>query len=129
MRDRRRYEEDESVGGRLARAQRQPAGELRGSPAARQQAYEKRRDCDDAERERVRGYDAAERAGGPGAGETRQHRDPDRAGREDEHEEDAVGGEEAVRLDAAAELTRDHDADSGREAGDDGHRERGQQSA
>ena len=35
-------------------------------------------------------------------------------------EEDAVGGEEPVGLDAAPELARDHDPDGGREAGDDG---------
>ena len=51
------------------------------------------------------------------------------ARREHEHEEDAVRREEAVRLDPAAELAGDHDADGGREAGDDGERQRRQQAA
>ena len=48
MRDRGRDEEDESVGRRLPRARRQPAGELPRGPAARQQADSERRDCDEA---------------------------------------------------------------------------------
>ena len=80
-------------------------------------------------RERVRGEERSERAGGAGTREARQHGDAHGAGGEDEDEEDAVGGEEPVRLDAAPELPRDHDADRGREARDDRQRERSQETA
>ena len=42
---------------------------------------------------------------------------------EHEHDEDAVRGEEAVRLGTAAELAREDDPDDGREPGLDGERE------
>ena len=122
-------EEDERVGRRLARARRQSARELPGRPVVREHAERERRHGDRRDGERVGREHGAERAFVAGARERRQHGDTDRTRGQHDHEEDAVGGEEPVRLGAAAELACDHDADGGRETGDDGQRERRQQAA
>ena len=129
VRDGRGDEEHEGFGGDVLRARRQAGGQLSGTPVAREDRQRERRRRDDPDRERVRGEEAPERAFGAGAGELREHRRAHRARRQDEHEEDAVGGEEPVRLHAAADLSRDHDADRGGQPGHDGDRHRRQHPA
>ena len=122
-------EEDERVRRCLLRASREPAHELGGRPVVGEHADRERGDGDRGEREGVRPEDARERAVLAGAREGRHDGDANRARRKHEDEEDGIGREEAVGHDGAAELARDDDADGGRECGDDGQRERRQQTA
>ena len=59
-----------------------------------------------------------------GSSQLRKHGDPDRLRGDNDHDEDAVRGEQAIGLLTASELTCDDDADHGRSARDDEQRER-----
>ena len=122
--DRRRDDVAERLRGRVLRDLRQPTREQPREPVARQQRQQERRYRDHGERSRVRAELALEGAGGSSAGERRQHRDAHRGPDEHEHEEDRVGGKEAVGLGPAAELPCDHDADDRGKTRDDGERDR-----
>ena len=92
---------------------------------AAKNADDEQRDGDDGERDRPRGGLLPETPLDARAAERRQDDEADRGRREREHDEDAVGGEEPVRLGRAPELARDDDADDRGEPGLHGERERG----
>ena len=64
-----------------------------------------------------------------GARQIRDDHHAERLGREDEHEVDAVGGQEAVRLSGSAELVREQRARTGRRECDDDLGETGEETA
>ena len=123
MRDRRRYEPAQRIGADVLRAAAEP------EPVSRSAMLPRRHLADDEQRER----DDRERVANPAtapasrrscsrAGERGQHRHANRLRREHDDDEDAVRGEETVRLLRAAELVRDDDADDRGEARHDERR-------
>ena len=97
----------------------------RGRGPCREERDDEQRDGDDGEGHRPRRGLLSETPLDARTAERRQDDEADRGRREGEDDEDAVGGEEPVRLGRATELACDDDADDRGQPGLDGERERG----
>ncbi len=111
--------------GRLLGDRRLATREHPGDRVGRDERRHEQRHGDHGDGQRGRDDVAAEPSLVARPREGRQHGDADRRRRQHDHDEDPVGGEEAVRLGAPAELACEHQADDRREPGLHGQRDGG----
>ena len=129
VRDPGRHEPAQRIGAHILCGRRARSGEEIRDGSRRDLAHHEERQRGNGERDPEPGYLTTQAPFLPGDRQGREDREADRLRREHDHDEDAVGGEETVRLLRAPELVRDDDADDRREARHDEHRHGGERRA